>query len=234
MTVASFHEESGHFEVVLSSSRAVGPNLVAVSLSDLPPGLLNTYQTAGQYVVVDLPDGPLYLSLASEPGLLDFDLLIRTGGGKAADRLAELPVGSRVRVGPAAGVGFPVVTDRSPVWLLAAGSGIAPMRAVIRQRLAAGKDLRGWTLVWGARNDGYRPYLDELPAWKTNGLRLVLADSEPRAGAPRRYVQDALGELPLDVSSTKVLLCGMKPMVAAAREHLATRGLSHEAIHLNY
>lgn len=234
LNVNAGRDESEHYEVVLGARQDAGPNLVALSLTDVPASLLQTYHTAGQYLIVDFPDVPLYLALASEPGASTFELLVRTGGGKAADRLAEMPVGARLRVKPVSGRGFPSVQDRPFVWLLAAGSGIAPLRAVMRQRLAEGKDLKNWTLVWGARNQAYRPYLDEISTWEARGLRLVYADSEPQGASSPRYVQDALGDLPLDVSATVVLVCGMKPMIEAVKEQLAARGLPDEAIHMNY
>jgi sulfhydrogenase subunit gamma (sulfur reductase) len=223
------------FEVAVRASQSVGTNLVSVVLTELPPGLRESYHTPGQYLVVQLNEQKLYLALASAPGDEDFELLVRTGGGSAADQLAQLTVGARLKVRPVAGKGFPRTSPGSAATcMVVAGSGIAPMRAIILHAIAAGQTLDGWSLYWGAKNNTSRPYLEEVPAWQKLGLQVVMADSEPLNGASGQYVQDALRNLSLEPSRQQVFLCGMKPMIEAVKEQLTARGLPQAAIHLNF
>lgn len=94
---------------------------------------------------------------------------------------------ARVRVNEA----FHAPADDVPVMLIGNGTGIASLRALLKQRIAA-RRFRNW-LIFGERNrDCDFHYGDEIRAWKESGAvqRLDLAFS--RDQAERIYVQNRL------------------------------------------
>lgn len=94
---------------------------------------------------------------------------------------------ARVRSNPA----FHAPIADVPVILIGNGTGIASLRALLRQRIAEGR-FRNW-LIFGERNaDHDFHYRDEILGWKGNGKieRLDLAFS--RDQAERIYVQNRL------------------------------------------
>lgn len=142
-------------------------------------------------------------------------------GGKVSQQLAHHAApGDVFELGQAFGemTVDPAATPRRV--LLAAGSGITPMRALLRQLDGAG--MPGQVdLVYWARCREDLCFEDELAALAARhpNLRVHLAlTRDPQAAAPRvgDYAFEALG----DISSAQVLVCGPGGFVDAARARL--------------
>lgn len=210
-----------------------------VGLRALPAdaGLLGRHRIPGQYLVVrTAPDAaPVFLALAGAPGDDAFELLIKTGGGGAADEVAAVSTGAALLASEPAGPGFPVerLLGRD-VLLAAAGSGIAPIRAVIQWMMAERGRVGRVGLYWGVRSPAHLPYRDELEAWRSAGIGVELVYGLAPSGEPGHRVQDVLAGAAFDPERTSALLCGMRPMVEAVREVLVGRGIAPDAVHLNH
>ncbi|MEB3198050.1 MAG: hypothetical protein VKP62_12690 [Candidatus Sericytochromatia bacterium] len=223
------------FEVTVLQRACSAVDLVSLQLDASDPALNDSFQVPGQFVVLTPGDQRLFVALASAPGAPVFELLLKTGGGGAADQVASMSPGERLAVSAAQGRGFPLHASRGRhLLLLAAGSGIAPLRAVIQSiRLTRG-DFGPVSLVWGLKSMAHCPYEGELAEWREAGIDTTLVYSATPASPGLRHVQDILDTIPLVAEQTDVMLCGMKPMVEAAKAKLHARGIPPSAMHTNF
>lgn len=106
--------------------------------------------------------------------------------------LAGLDPGSQLRIGFQKGF-ITVPTDTTPVLCIGPGTGVAPMRAVIQQRVHDGVSAN--TLYFGCRSEARdHHYGDEWRALAEEGklvYRAAFSRDGPE-GQPRTYVQDLL------------------------------------------
>lgn len=129
--------------------------------------------------------------------------------------------------------------DRHHV-LIAGGSGITPMMAILRSVLEH-EPLSKVTLIYGNRREEdviFRARLAELEAASTSRLKVLHALSEPPAGwTGLSGVLDAstLGQA-LELAgatsgaTVRYYLCGPAPMMDGARKLLEARGVPHDLI----
>ncbi|KAA9134094.1 sulfite reductase flavoprotein subunit alpha [Marinihelvus fidelis] len=138
------------------------------------------------------------VSSVPEDGRLDLVVRWQVGPdgqpGLASDWLARtLSLGDTLDIRLCPNPGFHAPTIDAPVILVGNGSGLAGLRALLRQRELAGGG-RNW-LLFGERDPvADRPFADELSQWQGNGTleRIDLAFS--RCPTAPRYVQDLLLE----------------------------------------
>ncbi|KAJ5762286.1 uncharacterized protein N7511_005668 [Penicillium nucicola] len=97
------------------------------------------------------------------------------------------------------------VTGKTPLVMVAAGTGLAPFRAFLAERcqvLKIGKEVGPMILFFGCRDPKedyiYREELEEMQQVLGERLRVVTAFSRLE-GSPRKYVQDRVAELGMDV-----------------------------------
>lgn len=179
----------------------------------------------GQHVTLGVEVDGRRLSRSYSPTRLPGGRLAITvkaiAGGKVSQHLAQhAAIGETFELGQAFGdmTVQPAATPR--LLLLAAGSGITPMRALLRQLDSAG--MPGTVdLVYWARRREELCFAEELTALAARhpNLRVHLAlTRDPQSAAARvdTYALDALG----DLASAKVLVCGPGGFVAAARARL--------------
>lgn len=141
-----------------------------------------------EYSIASLPaDGAVHL-LIRQMRRPDGTLGIGTGW------LTEhAPLGATIALRTRSNSNFHAPPDARPLILIGNGTGLAGLRALLKERIAAGR-VRNW-LVFGERNaahDWY--YRDEIQAWYASGgiERLDLAFS--RDQPERIYVQQRLRE----------------------------------------
>lgn len=194
---------------------------------------------AGQYLQFILRDGSRRsYSMANAPtGQPSVDLHIRhMPGGKFTDQVfGSLKVRDILRMEGPFGSSYLREGGDKPLVLLASGTGLAPIKAMLEQ-LRAQDSTRPTHLYWGGRGraDLYllewaRAQAAELP-W----LDFVPVLSEPDAGWEGRtgFVHRAvMTDLP-DLSGFEVYACGAPVMVDAARADFTERcALPADAFH---
>jgi NAD(P)H-flavin reductase/ferredoxin len=145
-------------------------------------------------------------------------------------------VGRRVRVDGPSG-DFWLRPGEGPLLLVAGGSGLAPILAILKEEAAAGGP-RPATLVFGAREAGDLYALDEIAAiereWRGRFRFVPVLSAEPPGSAwtgARGPVTDRIPEL-LE-AGTHAYLCGPPAMIDAAVEVLQRRGVGREQIHFD-
>jgi len=97
------------------------------------------------------------------------------------------------------------ITSKTPLVMVAAGTGLAPFRAFVSERCQVqkvGKEVGPMILFFGCRNPNedyiYREELEEMQTTLDNKLRIMTAFSR-HEGSPRQYVQDRVLEFGEDV-----------------------------------
>jgi benzoyl-CoA 2,3-dioxygenase component A len=123
------------------------------------------------------------------------DSLGQPARGVCSNYLCDLEEGASVRVVGPFGSSFLLPESSSAkLVLVATGTGIAPMRAMLAQRRATAMATAARAMLfYGARTPGDMAYLDELQQEHGRTLELYTAFSRS-ADAPRRHVHEVMAE----------------------------------------
>jgi len=216
------------------------PSLRALRLQ-LPPVLAARHERPGQVVKAHAGPGEAYFALASAPTADgSVDLLVKRGG-PVADAVAAAAIpGAALPITEPFGRGYTVEAALGrDVLLFAAGSGIAPIRALLQALLLRREEVDRIVLFYGQRRGGEFAYREELLGWERHGVRVVLCPSaaEDAWEGMRGRVLDVArtidyggAHLPGAVS----FVSGMSAMVAEVRETLTRAGLAPERLLQNF
>ena len=191
---------------------------------------------AGQHVDVRLTAADGYqaqrsYSIASVPHGTRVELTVeRLEDGEVSPYLTdELRPGDQIELrGPVGGYFVWEPSQGGPLLLVAGGSGVAPLMAMIRARAAAGSDA-DTRLLFSSRSWDDAIYRNELERLEGDGLRVVhtLTRSQPRGwtGYARRVDAEMLTELgPSPPERPHVYVCGPTPFVEAVADALVQLG----------
>jgi ferredoxin-NADP reductase len=180
-----------------------------------------------------------YYSIASEPdGRGVFELCVKPvgDGSPFGDYLAQVKPGETFECA-APGGSFRLANTARDAIFLAAGTGITPLRAMLRHSLAtngvSGPEL---TLIFGARQPEELYFRDEFETlaqtrknfnfWPT--ISGPPNDWPGRRGRVQQHLQEALGNR---LTGVDVYLCGPKAMVDDVRAALTASGFDERAVH---
>jgi ferredoxin-NADP reductase len=191
---------------------------------------------AGQHVDVRLTAEDGYqaersYSIASPPDGSRVALTVqRLEDGEVSPYLTdELRPGDQIELrGPIGGYFVWKPSDGGPLMLIAGGSGIVPLMAMIRTRAAARDDTDA-RLLYSSRSQDDVIYRGELERLSGNGLTVVhaLTDSQPPGwtGYARRVDTEMLAEVtPSPAMGPRFYACGPTPFVEAVAEALVQLG----------
>jgi ferredoxin-NADP reductase len=182
------------------------------------------YQAQRSYSIASAPEAP-QLTLTVE----------RINGGEVSPYLAtEVRVGDRFEVrGPIGGYFVWTAGLGGPLFLIAGGSGIAPLMAMVRHRTAVGSHIPA-LLLYSSRTCADIIYRDELNrlAARGDGLRVfhALTRQQPAGwtGAARRIDRDMLAEVGIAATAQPcIFVCGPTSLVEQTAQSLLALG--HEA-----
>lgn len=196
---------------------------------------------AGQHVDLRLTAEDGYqaqrsYSIASAPEEERVELVVeRLDDGEVSPYLTdELRVGDRLELrGPIGGWFTWEAQDGGPLFLVAGGSGVAPLMAMIRHRAAAGSEA-ACRLLYSSRSREETIFADELDrlAASDGSLDVVhtLTRSQPPGwtGYSRRIDGEMLAEVaPSPEQRPLIFVCGPTPLVESVATALV--GLEHDA-----
>jgi ferredoxin-NADP reductase len=197
---------------------------------------------AGQHVDVRLTAEDGYqaersYSIASAPNGARIELTVeRLDDGEVSPYLTdEVLPGDRIELrGPVGGYFVWEPSRGGPLLLVAGGSGVVPLMAMIRVRAAAGSDVDTRLLVSSRSRDDVI-YRDELERLSGNSLRVVHALTRSRppgwSGYARRVDGEMLAEVgPSPTEQPIAFVCGPTPFVEAVAEALVRLGHDPPAI----
>jgi|SRR3990167_860756 len=123
-------------------------------------------------------------------------------------------------------------SQASQLVLLATGTGIAPIRALLEQ-LATNSSLNTYRQIhvyWGGRTEKDLYWTPEYPTLSFRFVR-VLSRSTDSAGSTRGYVQDAALADGIPLQDAVVYACGSESMIGSARHKLIASGLDPKHFH---
>lgn len=208
----------------------VGKDVVRVELR-LPPNV-NFLFEAGQYVNLIKGNIRRSYSIANylrEDSKLEFYIKRYEGGMMSKYWFDEAKKNDLLRMEGPLGTFFYRKKPLQNIILLATGTGIAPVKAILEQfakepELLEDKKI---TLLWGGRFPGdhfWEPLLDHdhfefIP---------VLSRSPENWDGAKGYVQDVLLDRINNLSDAQVYACGSDRMISSAREKLIENGLPEE------
>ena len=200
--------------------------------------------TAGQFASVGFPGFAVrdysFATPPGEDGVVEFHVRKMGPGGVSAFIYDELAVGEPVGVQGPLGFAFLREKETGPIFAVAGGSGLAPVRAILEAAASQSVDGRSMRLWFGAR-DERDVYLEaEMQALGEGAaeFEMTVALSEPSGETARQtgFVTDilkadlaALGPGALD--GARAYLAGPPPMVEAAEAIFRAAGLDATRIH---
>jgi len=197
---------------------------------------------AGQHVDVRLTAEDGYqsersYSIASAPDGTRVELTVeRIDDGEVSPYLAdELEPGDQIELrGPIGGYFVWEPLQGGPILLLAGGSGVVPLMAMVRLRAAARSDA-DMRLLYSSRGWEDVIYREELERLNRDGLTVVhtLTRSQPPGwtGYARRVDFEMLSEVgPGPQERPHIYVCGPTPFVEAAAEALVKLGHEPQTI----
>ncbi|KWX66383.1 ferredoxin--NADP reductase [Mycobacterium sp. NAZ190054] len=211
-------------------------SLVFKSPEDAPVPPEKLRYSPGQFLTLRIPSDRTgsvarCYSLCSSPFTGDplTVTIKRTADGYASNWLCDnAHAGMKIHVLAPSGTFVPKTLD-TDFLLLAAGSGITPMMAILKSALSEGTGKV--TLVYANRDEQsviFAETLRDLAAKYPDRLTAIHW-LESVQGLPS---VSALTELVAPYGSREAFICGPGPFMAAAEEALASAGLSAERIHI--
>jgi ferredoxin-NADP reductase len=211
-----------------------GARTIALAVPDWPG------HVAGQHVDIRLTAEDGYqaersYSIASAPEAADLELTVeRIDDGEVSPYLTdELRAGDEFELrGPVGGHFTWRAEQGGPLLLVAGGSGIVPLMAMLRHRAARGSDVDARLLLSARRFDDVI-YREELEALAGVRVSFALTREQPSGwtGFDRRIdapMLEAVGPPPDE--APRVFVCGPTPFVERAADLLVAAGHDPRAI----
>ena len=180
---------------------------------------------------------PAYFAFASAPEDRELEILVKRTIG-ASVLIYEMERGTQLDLIGVAGHGFPLDPLRGKdLVFVAMGTGVAPLRSVLRHVLNRPRDFGKLVVLYGARTPDDFCYRDETEGWEAAGVELRQVVSRPDGhdwSGPTGYVQSLLDHVLPDLDSPVALVCGSREMIAQTRDRLQQMGFAPEDILTNY
>jgi ferredoxin--NADP+ reductase len=202
---------------------------------------------AGQYMALGVTGGqgivqrPYSVVSVGNTGRRVELLVRRVERGALSPRLWLLPAGSRVHMGPPRGL-FTLADDgEHDRWLVGAGTGVAPLLAMLREAAARSENKRA-TLIHAVSYADELVFSARIDRWRRAGLDLEYVPTVSRPDEPRNagwagekgraeaQLARMVGRPGFDPGRTVAYICGNPPMVDACSALLRNAGMTDGAI----
>jgi CDP-4-dehydro-6-deoxyglucose reductase len=235
------------FEAHLVRTRALTPHVRELTFERVDAAPM-TFEP-GQWVSTSLPldvaggvEAKRSYSIASAPdGSPCFEIAVtRVQGGRGSTWLHAMQAGSLLSLMGPHGFFTRPLAAAPPSLLIATGTGVTPLRSMVRAAIAAGSRTPMW-LLFGARHEEDVLYDAEFRAAARDCpfVRFETTLSQPRGrwSGRRGYVQTHVRELWGELSAQggekpHVYVCGLKRMVGSVRDLLRNEmALGREQVH---
>jgi len=206
------------------------PTLLGVRLA--APHIEAAHRAPGQFLTLAASTP---VAIASAPGH-GLELLLKRDG-TAYELLAGHAPGATIDIDGPSGHGYPLASHAGrDLVLLGAGSGIAPLRAVLQAVLDERARWGAVHVYYGHRQPSEFAYRREAPLWQAAGVRLVevLSGHDPGWTGARGRVHQVLEAAPPPLEHAVAYVCGMAEMVADATATLTRLGLPAADVFRNY
>jgi NAD(P)H-flavin reductase len=156
--------------------------------------------------------------------------------GAVSGALRALRVGQTVGLRGPFGTGWdlPAAAGRDLV-LVAGGIGLAPLRPLVHEALAAPERYGTLNVLIGARTPADLLYASEMEQWRAAGARVLVTVDRPAAGwrGDVGVVTALLEQAALDPQEAWAFICGPEVMIRATARDLSRRGLDEDRIRVS-
>lgn len=158
--------------------------------------------------------------------LLELHIRAVEGGAMSRYWFGQAKVNDLLRMNGPLGTFFLRDTANIDLILLATGTGIAPVKAMLESmsNLPATQGPKSVTVLWGGRNP-QDLYLDIASISDRHNFVPVLSRTADGWTGAKGYVQQVLLELDPDLENATIYACGSDSMIHSARELLIQAGL---------
>lgn len=195
----------------------------------------------GQFVMLEIKEGDETIrraySIASLPGSRRIELRVNIiPGGKMTSQMDKMKAGDKMKLsGPYGEFGTGLSNIDKDVMFIAVGTGIAPMRCMIRSLMKRGFK-RKISLLYGFRHEEDFLFKEELGqlAEKHKNLSLITAISRPKE--PKKWkgfigrVTDYLNKAEISPDQ-EFYICGLAEMAEETKKILLSKGIKEGHIH---
>lgn len=219
------------------SARALSPSVRSL-VFEVTGGALDYRPGASLQLTVQTASGMAMrrpYSIASAPGAAGpshIELAVtRVEGGPVSTALSELPIGAWVEAGdPQTGwLCGPIDEEPKRTLLIATGSGLAPLRAIVQDRLTKPQG-PALELLFGCRTPDDILWKDELAQWSGASAGRVtstvtLSRPPERWSGRRGHVQAHLQECVERLHPELALVCGLSAMADEVERMLYDLGI---------
>jgi sulfhydrogenase subunit gamma (sulfur reductase) len=196
---------------------------------------------AGQIAVLEMGDyKPTTIAFASAPEDAEYEFLIkRSRSLNVTGALFDPHIAKHVVLTDIIGRGFPVEEYQGhDLVFVAMGTGLAPLRSVLRHIFYSRADYGRLVVLYGVRTLEDCCFAQEMSSeWLEQGIELRQVISQPGESdwsGPTGYVQSLLDNLVPTMDSPVALISGSSEMVGQTRERLFDLGFTPEKILTNY
>jgi len=191
----------------------------------------------GQYSLLQFAPGmvrPYSMANLCTDSELEFDIRLVPNGRVTGYIAEQLKVGDTVRVTGPLGTAYLRSRHEGPMLCVAGGSGLAPVRSIVRGALERG--MRNPIYLYhGVRTPADIYDLDALKALAERHSNLhidvVITSGNDRPAMRSGIVTEAVEQDHADLSGWRAYLCGAPPMVEAATLLAQRRGIAREHIY---
>jgi NAD(P)H-flavin reductase len=229
------------FKLRLDSARELSDSVRSLVFEVVPPNVLD--YVSGQAVDLFVPtDSGLVVkrpySIASAPGSSGQNRIeiavTRVPEGPVSTALHALALGSVLDAeGPRGHYIWPAEERNVPTLMVATGTGLAPLRAMLEDELerVEGPPL---ALLFGCRRQENVLWANELGSWADRvprfHLEVTLSRPDGSWAGLTGYVQDHVPRLAATFQPSLAFVCGLTPMIEAVSERLVAAGMPGRSI----
>jgi sulfhydrogenase subunit gamma (sulfur reductase) len=180
---------------------------------------------------------PAYFAFAGAPEDPELEVLVKQKIG-ASNVIFDLREGQTIELLGIAGQGFSLEGQKNrDLVFVAMGTGVAPLRSVLRHVLKRKQDFGQLVVLYGARTPDDFCYRDETEGWEDAGVELRQVISRPDGhdwSGPTGYVQSLLDHVLPNLHSPVALICGSMEMMEQTGARLGKMGFKPDEILTNY
>lgn len=192
----------------------------------------------GQVALLSTADTePLHYAIASAPSDPEVEFLIKRGT-PTSNSLYELRAEDEIFLHDIVGSGFPLDQHQGKdLIMIAMGTGVAPLRSVLRHALGNPENFGQLFLLYGARTPADFCYQREVESWRAAGVELREVISQPEGyewAGSTGYVQSLIDHILPELSAPIALVSGSQEMVEQTRGRLHEMGFAEEDVLTNY
>lgn len=214
----------------VSGQTNLSPKVLLLQLTSSRP----ISYTAGQYASFLIGNMRRPFSFASASGDTTIDFVIDVSpDGIGSSYVKQLTIGELVRFLAPYGR-FTVSQDTTPIFFVATGAGIAPIRAQIQQVLQ-NQDGRPMTLLLGNRDEHHSLFQDEFTALAKRHAQLTfiptLSQPSPAWTGTHGRVTEFIAQVAESLTRYEFYVCGAPQMVKDVTALLVSHAVPTAQIH---